>query len=403
MFAMVRFVSKRSSSSLNLDASSLDDVRAERAAIALSVGLSWPPDRHAKPRGRPSGGGPPEAPASSSTGNALFRTTSSSTTSSDTASACSARPGGDQEKPSTGRSHTRNSPTPRLTVPRQPLQPPHSLKTSPAAVVRSAARSTSTPALATGSSTCWTSGGRERRWDMQRCLCEVQRLCPGMFDGINPNTPYRWKRSASRAETLGRRTLLSPADTTRQSEHIMRVTDVLCLSAVTIRGLVLDGSNGTRRVSQSKTGPATSAFIKLCWLMDKHAVSADRVVKTSCRLLLVHQIGWGRRGVKQAQLQGNTREATTFTVAFSMDRGPLDMLVQIVHAGKTDAVLPEQPWPERTHHVTSENGWATTTTTLLQLAASLDNVLNPGSRRDSRGSFFGTWPASTPARPLWLP
>ena len=52
---MDRFVSKRSSSSLNLDASSLDDVRAERAAIALSVGLSWPPDRYTKQtRGRPS-------------------------------------------------------------------------------------------------------------------------------------------------------------------------------------------------------------------------------------------------------------------------------------------------------------------------------------------------------------
>ena len=77
--------------------------------------------------------------------------------------------------------------------------------------------------------------------------------------------------------------------------------------------------------------------------MDKHAASADLVVnidEMSCRLLPVHQIGWGRRGVKQAQLQGNAKEATTFTVAFSMDRGPLDTLVQIVHAGKTDAVLP---------------------------------------------------------------
>ena len=63
----------------------------------------------------------------------------------------------------------------------------------------------------------------------------------------------------------------------------------------------------------------------------------------------------GGRGVKQAQLQGNAKVATTFTIASSIDRGPLDMLVQIVHAGKTDAVLPEQPWPERTHHVTSEN------------------------------------------------
>ena len=52
---MDRFVSKRSSSSVDLDASSLDDVRAERAAIALSVGLSWPPDRYTKQtRGRPS-------------------------------------------------------------------------------------------------------------------------------------------------------------------------------------------------------------------------------------------------------------------------------------------------------------------------------------------------------------
>ena len=65
-------------------------------------------------------------------------------------------------------------------------------------------------------------------------------------------------------------------------------------------------------------------FIKMCWLMGRHAVSADRVVnidETSCRLLPVHQIEWGRRGVKQAQLQGNTKEATTFTVALSMDRG----------------------------------------------------------------------------------
>ena len=51
------------------------------------------------------------------------------------------------------------------------------------------------------------------------------------------------------------------------------------------------------------------------------------------------------------------------------------MLVQVVHSGKTDAVLPEEPWPEHTHHVTSENGWATTTT-ILQLAATLDDVMN---------------------------
>ena len=37
---------------------------------------------------------------------------------------------------------------------------------------------------------------------------------------------------------LGRKTLLSPADMTQLSEHIMRVTGVLCFSAVTIKSLV---------------------------------------------------------------------------------------------------------------------------------------------------------------------
>ena len=126
---------------------------------------------------------------------------------------------------------------------------------------------------------------------------------------------------------------------TRLSEHILRVTDVLCFSAVTIRNLVqvwLDAEELEARPSHSWVKrllrgmhlsykkPAKCVkelhspeqqhanthrlFIKLCWLMSAHAVSADRAVnidETSCRLLPVHQIGWGRRGVKQAQLQGN--------------------------------------------------------------------------------------------------
>ena len=97
-------------------------------------------------------------------------------------SACSARPGGDQEKPSTGRSHTRSLPTPRLPVPPQPRQPPqplHSLKTSPAAVGRSAAKSRSDPIARDWFLDLLDQWKRERRWDMQRCLCEVQRLWPG--------------------------------------------------------------------------------------------------------------------------------------------------------------------------------------------------------------------------------
>ena len=71
---------------------------------------------------------------------------------------------------------------------------------------------------------------------------EVQRLCPEVRSTGSTRTlgTCRWKRSAPRAAPLGRKSLLSPADMTRLSEHIVRVTDVLCLSAVTIRGLVLE-------------------------------------------------------------------------------------------------------------------------------------------------------------------
>ena len=351
------------------------------------------------------------------------RSTSSTTMISCMVSAYSGRVGGNHETPSLDRSHTRRLATPALPV---LPSPPHPLQRQR----HEAPQIHADPIVRDwflDKPDQWRS---ERRRATQRYLSEVQRLCPEMFDGINPNTPYRWNRSAPPTAPFGRKTLVSPRDMIQLGEHTMRVTDVLCLSAVTIRGLVLewldteelDVRPGDTWVRQLLRGMCLSfkkpakclkelhspalqeanthwLFIKLCWLMDKHAVSADRVVnidETSCRLLPVHQIGWGRRGVKQAQLQGNTKEATTFSVAFSVDRGALD----IVQAGKTDAVLPEQPWPERTHHVTSENGWATTTT-VLQFTATLDNVLNQG--RDKRGSFSGTWPASTPARPPWPP
>ena len=206
----------------------------------------------------------------------------------------------------------------------------------------------------------------------------------------------------------------SLADMTRLSEHVMRVFDVLCLSAVTIRGLVRDfldveGLDARLELQEARQVSTEGHDVRpgewwvrqllhgmlfelqeACQVRDRapqpcsaarqhapavhQAVLADEHARCQRRprrghrrdLLPVHQIGWGRRDPKVA---------TTLTVAFSMDRGPLEMLVQIVHAGKTDAVLPEKLWLERTHHVTSENGRATTT--LLQLAASLDDVMNP--------------------------
>ena len=120
-----RFVSKRSSSSVDLDSSSLDDLRTEQAAIALSVGLSWPPHKRRRSAGRHQ--------LAAALGNVLSRSTS------------------------------------------YHHELPHGVPLAAAWLVAEG--------------------------------------------------------------PLGRKIFLSPADTTRLSEHILRVTDVLCFSAMTIRGL----------------------------------------------------------------------------------------------------------------------------------------------------------------------
>ena len=232
VFAMDRFVSKRSSSSVDLDASSLDDVRAERAAIALSVGLSWPPDRYTKQtRGRPSRQQLWERALQEHIMNhhelphgvRLQRP-------------AWWRPGEAIDRPLTHEelAHVK---TPRAA----PVTPVAALvEDEPSGSASKRRKMHVNPIARDWFLDMLDQWRRERRWDMQRCLCEVQLLCSGMFDGIDPNTPYRWKRSAPRAAPLGRRSMLTPADMTRLSEHIMQVTDVLCLSAVTIRSLVLE-------------------------------------------------------------------------------------------------------------------------------------------------------------------
>ena len=216
-----------------------------------------------------------------------------------------------------------------------------------------------------------------------------------MFDGINPNTTYRWKRSAPAEAPLGRKILLSPTNTTRS----LRVSDVLCLSTITIHGLVLywldveglDVRPSQRWVQRLLRGMRLSywkpakcvkelhgpeqqhanthpLFVKLCWLMSTCGVGAHRVVnidETSCRLLPVQQIGWGRRGVKQAPTQRRPRWPSAWTVArwtcWCRSCTP---------ARQTPSCRSS---PGRS---APENGWATTTT-ILQLTPTLDNVLNP--------------------------
>ena len=89
-------------------------------------------------------------------------------------------------------------------------------------------------------------------------------------------------------------------------------------------------------------------------------------------------------GVKQAQLQGNTREVTTFKVAFSMDRGLLDM------PGANRA-----RWQDR-RRLAGEALVAAHAPS--QLMAALDDVMNPGKEGQAWVDH-----SSTPARLPWPP
>ena len=230
---MQRFVSKRSSSSVDLYSSSSNDVRTVRGAIALSVGLSWPPVKRWRSAGRPSW---------------------------------------QQLWECTLQEHILH----HLELPHCPLT---------AAGLVATRRDHRPPAHVDPIVRDWFLDVMDRwrtvrRWGMQQCLAEVRRLCPRMFEGIAPAEA-----------SLGRRTLLLPADMTRLSEHITWVKQLL-------RGMRLSWKKPARCVKELHSPEQQHAnthrlFIKLCWLMDKHAVSADRVDETSCRLVLVHQIGWG--------------------------------------------------------------------------------------------------------------
>ena len=209
---MQRIISKRSSSSVDLDSSSLEDVRTERAAISLSEGLSWPPAKRRRSAGRPTWRQlweralqehilhhhelphgvrlqrlgwwqPGDANARPLTHEEIAHVSTRAAPAAPTAALVEDEPSGSGTK----RRKIRVDPTVRDWFPDVMDQ--------------------------------WRT---ERRWGMQQC------------DGVKPNTPYRWKRSA-------------PALTRRRdtAQH---------LSAVTIRGLVLRWLDAERldvRPSQS--------------------------------------------------------------------------------------------------------------------------------------------------------
>ena len=175
-------------------------------------------------------------------------------------------------------------------------QPLHSLKTSPAAAVRCAIHAD--PVVGDRFLDMLDRCRTERRWGMHRRLAEVRRLCARMFDGINQNTvPLETERAAcitARQE--------DSRDTAQRAHHASDRGPVpQRLVHEWLDAQVLDARPGETWVKQllrcmrlSCKKPAKCVkemhshelqhanthllFIKLCWLMDKHSVSADRVV-----------------------------------------------------------------------------------------------------------------------------
>ena len=186
--SMQRFVSRRSSSSVDLDSSSLGDVRTERAVIDLSVGLSWPPVKRRRSAGRQHILHLHELPH----GVRLQRQDWW-------------QPGDAIARPLTHEEITHTS---------TPCPAPAASATPAAALVEDEPSSSAAKRRKVqvdpfvrdwflDMSCHWRA---ERQWGIPRCLGEVRRLCPRMFDGINQNTPYRWKRSATAPH--GRKSLL---------------------------------------------------------------------------------------------------------------------------------------------------------------------------------------------------
>ena len=304
---MQRFVSKRSSSSVDLASfsasSSLDDVRAE-AGRHRPVCWSELATRQACEIARSA------QPAS---GNVLSISTSSHLHELPHG-VCLQRPGRWRSGDTIARplTHEEIAHTLALLVPlppqwpTRPPQPLHSFKTSPAAARQNAVKSRLRPhrARLVHRHVAPVEGGAAMG-DAAVLVCKVRRSCPGMFDGVNGNTPHRWKRSARRAAaSLGRRDFaVTRRHDTVQRAHRARVrrpvpqsgawcpvgstqrdsTSVLARlvgQAVPVCGMHLSNKKPAKCVKELHSPEQQHAnthrlFIKLCWLMDHSTLSAQ--------------------------------------------------------------------------------------------------------------------------------
>ena len=352
--SMQRFISKRTSSSVDLDSSSLDDERADRAAIAIVCWSELATSQAAAVA--------PDAPA----GSSCSRSTCSSTMSTRVVSTYS-------DLSSRHTSLMTPSPQPlsheeiaQVSTPAAPASPAAPV----AALVEDEPRGSGTrrrkihvdPIVREWLLDVMDQWRTERRSEHAAVLVRSPAPVPQDVRRDQPeHSLYRRKRSAPAAAQLGRRdfAVTRRHDRAERAHHAVDRRPVpqrgddwrlgariarLQMKWTSVRPGEKLGEAATawhaldlreaRQVRQSAPQPLAAArqhapALHRAVLADEHPWRQRRPRREHRRDVLPALAGAShraaRRGVNQAQPQGNTREATTFTVAFSMDRGPLDI------------------------------------------------------------------------------
>ena len=193
---MKRFLSSRSSSQQELQP--VENLRAERAAIGLSVGLSWPPDRYTKTsRGRPSRQQLWERALQEHIMNRHelpqgIRLQRPSWW----------RPGEAIDRPLTHE---------ELAHIKTPCAAPSAavVEDEPSGSGSKRRKVHVDPIARDWFLDMLDQWKTERRWDMRRCLCEVQRLCPGSLpleaERFTSSTAWQEKHAVARRHDTAQR------------------------------------------------------------------------------------------------------------------------------------------------------------------------------------------------------
>ena len=167
---------------------------------------------------------------------------------------------------------------------------------------------------------------RERKqWSMAHSLRVANRLCP-LFENIHDDAPRKWKySSATSLSRLGRLPLLKPFHVTRLSKVVEEASSQLCMES---------------RMYQLLMHETLSA-------MDCDARPSER---------------WTRQFF--------------LTLAMTMSPEVFTFLAQVIHKGKTSAVLPPRPWREGVLHTIAANSWQHTEG-IIDFVAFIDERFNP--------------------------